>query len=91
MIAMAKSLNLTYDDLIKYFASLRTQYGKLKMKKSGQASVSKLLTHHQHWVLPKYAFLARHIITPVMRPLGNVCFSIFINFDVVFNLCAYYL
>ena len=33
MTVMARSLNLTYDDLQKYFASLRTQYGKLKTKR----------------------------------------------------------
>ena len=51
----ARSLNLAYDDLMKYFASLRMQYGKLKLKKSSQAAVEKLLTHHQLWVLDNYA------------------------------------
>ena len=57
MMEKARSLNLMYDDLLKYFASLSTQYGKLKLKTSGQAAVKKLLTHYQFWVLDNYAFL----------------------------------
>ena len=34
---MAESLTLCYDDLLKYFASMRTQYGKLKQKSLGKA------------------------------------------------------
>ena len=80
----ARSLNLTYDDLMKYFTSLRMQYGKLKLKKSGQAAVEKLLTHHPLWVLYNYALLGRHIITTATRQLGNVSFYL----TTIYKLCC---
>ena len=79
MTEKARSLNLMYDDLTKYFTSLGTQYGRLKLKKSGQGAADKLLTHYQLWVLDNYAFLGRHIITTAMRQLGNVSFYLIIT------------
>ena len=74
MMEMAKSLNLVYEDLLKYFASMRTQYGKLKHKKSDQGAADKILTHHQKWILDHYAFIGWHIVTTATRQLGNVSF-----------------
>ena len=79
MTEKARSLNLTYDNLMKYFTSLRTQYGKLKLKKSGQVSVDKLLSHYQLWILDNYTFLGRHIITTAIRLLGNVSLYLIIT------------
>ena len=64
---------------MKYFTSLRTQYAKLKLTKSGQVAVEKLLTHLQFWVLNNYAFLGRHIITIATRQLSNVSFYLIIT------------
>ena len=61
MTEMAKSLNLVYEDLLKYFASMMTQYRKLKHKKPGQGTTDKMLTHHQKWILNHYAFIGQHI------------------------------
>ena len=72
MTEMANYLDLGYDDLLKYFASMRTQYGKRKQKKSGQDASDKPLTHHQKWILEHYAFFRHHIITTTTRQLGNV-------------------
>ena len=79
MTEKAASLILTYDNLTKYFASLRMQYGKLKLKKSGQGAADKMLTHHQLWVLDNYTFLGRHIVTTATRQLGNVSFYLIIT------------
>ena len=51
MTEMAHSLKLGYDDLLMYFAAMRTHYGKLKQQKSGQGASEKQLTHHQTWIL----------------------------------------
>ena len=47
MMEMAQSLNLVYEYLLKYFASMSTQYGKFKQKTSGQGTSDKQLTHRQ--------------------------------------------
>ena len=60
MTEMAMSLNLVYEDLLKYFASKRTQYRKLKQKKACQGASDKLLTHHQKWILDHYAHRHHH-------------------------------
>ena len=72
MMEMAQSLNLVYDHLLKYFASMRTQYRKLKQKKSDQGTSDKHLTHNQKWILEYYAFFGWHIVAT--RQLDNVNF-----------------
>lgn len=53
-----------------WYKSLRTRYGKLKMKKSGDGAAE--LTDRENWLLQKFTFLDGHIHRVKTRPLVSV-------------------
>ena len=56
---LAKEMGKEVKALITFFESIRTQIGKLRRKKSGQAAVE--LTERQHWIWTRFQFLMPHI------------------------------
>ena len=55
----AKSIGLTKGQLDTWYKSMRTSFGKLTQKKSGQAAKS--LTEREQWILIVFDFLKTHI------------------------------
>ena len=53
-------LGVSMNTIITWFRNMRTIYGKLKKKKSGQST--KALTERQQWTHDKFAFLEHHLL-----------------------------
>ena len=53
------SLDITYEEIVQWYESQRTRFGKLLKTKSGQAT--KILTEREQWILRNFEFLRLHI------------------------------
>ena len=66
----AESLGLTYEQIMTWYDSRRTLYGKICGTKSGQAAKPK--TQREEWVLKSFSFLEGHIYRQPSRQSCNV-------------------
>jgi len=63
-------LGVSMNTIMTWFRNMRTIYGKLKKKKSGQSA--KALTARQQWTHDKFAFLEHHLLVRAQtRVLGG--------------------
>ncbi len=66
----AAEMGKTSETLQIWYRSLRTRYGRLLKKKSGQGATE--LTERDEWVLAQFAFLKTHIYKVQRRTVVNV-------------------
>ena len=66
----AEELQMDVSMLRTWFESMRTRFGKLTKRKSGDGAPQK--TDRDKWILSRFAFLASHIVRHPGRPAGGL-------------------
>ena len=76
----AKNFNLTGHELWQLKNSMRTMFGKINKKKSGQARID--VTTRQTWLVTNFGFLTEYLLPKTKtKQLGQVRYSYFFGSD----------